>query len=328
MRTLLLLAAAILLLSDPASAQVPQLLSCQGVLTDNAGIIVPDGAHDLTFRIFNVDVGGAALFTETQSSLPVVRGGFSALIGSVTPLTLPFDVQYWLEIQVDADAPLTPRVKLTSAPYALMAKTVPDGAITNAKIATGAVNSAKIADNSISTSDIADGNVRPADLSFNEPGVASAIEGVASVPLTPAIQTLLSQSITVPTLPGYGLVIASAQVNVFHTNGTTDNLTFGVGDAPGAFFINQDVGLAIPASAPTGTYIFPVTVHSLFDMAPGTITFYFLGNATSGSGSVNDLQLSVLFAQYAYGTVESIVNAPVAIQGRDPARSSASPTPR
>jgi len=285
MRTLLLLAATILLLdSDAASAQVPQLLSYQGVLTDNLGIIVPDGTHDLTFRIFNVDVAGAALFTETQTGLPVVRGGFSAVIGGVAPLTLPFDAQYWLEIQVDADAPLVPRVKLTSAPYALMAKTVPDGAITSAKIA--------------------DGTVQPIDLRFGVPGVASATEGLGAVTLNATVQTILSRAITIPATIGYVLVWGTAQVNVFHTSGTATNFTFGVSDAAGAFPVNQDVALLLPSTAPTGTYVFPVTVHGLFEVLQAANTFYFLGTAASGSGSVNDMQLSMIFAPYAYGTVE------------------------
>lgn len=104
----------------PSAAQAPQILSYQGVLTDNAGNLVPDGTYSVTFRLFDVSSAGAALYTETQPSLSVVRGGFSAQIGTVMPLTLPFDKPYWLELQVAPDATaLAPRVPLTSSPYAL-----------------------------------------------------------------------------------------------------------------------------------------------------------------------------------------------------------------
>ena len=282
-----------LLAHRPSAAQVPQLMSYQGVITDNAGIIVPDGPHDLTFRIFNVDVGGVALFTEVQTAVPVVRGGFSVLIGSVSPLTLPFDVEYWLEVQVDGDAPLAPRVKLTSAAYSLMAKTVPDGAITTSKIATGAIFRSQVALNSLQNINF-----------FDEPGVASAAEGIAVVSLDGTVQTIMSRSITLP-LPGYVLVIGTGQANLGHANGTASNITFGVSDAAGAFPVNQDVAWSIPAAAPTGTYVSPVTVHGLFQVPLGLSTFYFLADENGGTGSVNDMQLSLVYIGTAYGTVTS-----------------------
>lgn len=115
-----------------ARAQAPQLLSYQGVLTDAAGALVPDGPYNITFRIFNVAVAGAPLYVEFQPAVPVVRGGFSALIGSVVALALPFDEQYWLEIQVAPDPPLAPRIRLASAPYALSLRLPFSGSATSA----------------------------------------------------------------------------------------------------------------------------------------------------------------------------------------------------
>jgi hypothetical protein len=95
-------------------------MSYQGVLKDAAGVPVPDGNYQLTFRLYNVASGGAALWTETQT-LAVAGGILNATLGSVTPLSLAFDAQYWLGISVSGGAELTPRVQLTSAPYALRA---------------------------------------------------------------------------------------------------------------------------------------------------------------------------------------------------------------
>jgi hypothetical protein len=120
MRRLAVLAALLLVCAAaPALPQVPQTLSYQGVLTDNAGTLVPDGNYAITFSIFDVAAAGAALYSETHPAVPVTKGGFAVLIGSVSPLVLPFDRPYWLEIQVAPNPPLAPRVALAASPYAL-----------------------------------------------------------------------------------------------------------------------------------------------------------------------------------------------------------------
>src|SRR5262245_3177230 len=108
-------------LALPAVAQIPMTMSYQGVLTDNAGGIPPDGSHSFTFTIYDNAVGGTTLWTETQSR-PVTRGGFDALLGSVNPLTIAFDKPYYLGIQVDGGAELTPRTPLATSPYSFNTK--------------------------------------------------------------------------------------------------------------------------------------------------------------------------------------------------------------
>jgi hypothetical protein len=119
MRIVGLCALLILVATGQAKALVPATLSYQGLLEDASGVLVPDGTYSLTFRLYNQAGGGTALWSETQS-LPVSGGVFSAVLGSVTSITLPFDVQYWISLQV-ASNPELPRVVLTSAPYALRA---------------------------------------------------------------------------------------------------------------------------------------------------------------------------------------------------------------
>ena len=65
-----------------AWGQVPQLISYQGVLANNAGQLVSNGNYDITFRIFSSVTGGSALHDETHVGVPVTTGGFSVLIGS------------------------------------------------------------------------------------------------------------------------------------------------------------------------------------------------------------------------------------------------------
>jgi len=136
----IVLAAALITL--PAFGAVPQTISYQGVLTDGSGVIVPDGPHNFAFSLFNVPSGGAALWgPENQNGVAVTRGGFSVLLGSVTPLTLPFDQPYYLQIAVDGGAPLLPRVALASSPYSLRAKIADETFVRLSAVATTVIGS-------------------------------------------------------------------------------------------------------------------------------------------------------------------------------------------
>jgi hypothetical protein len=122
MRRTLLLALTLLLVSTPAFAQVPSTMSYQGVLTDGAGNLVPDGFYDLTFRLYTVPTAGSAVYTEPHTGVnhvQVAHGGFSVLLGSITALGTGFDGPLYLGVQVAADPELAPRTALASSPYAL-----------------------------------------------------------------------------------------------------------------------------------------------------------------------------------------------------------------
>ncbi len=138
---------------------------------------------------------------------------------------------------------------------------------------------------------------------LDEPGVASDTEGTATVSLDGTLQTLLSRSITAPA-GGFVLVIASAQANCSHTSGVTSFATFGVSDTAGSFPVNQDVAFSIPSGLPTSaSYSQPITLHGLFQVSPGPLTFFLIGDESAGSWSVNDVQLSLIYFPTNYGTV-------------------------
>ncbi|MFZ0389146.1 MAG: hypothetical protein WAN36_01710 [Calditrichia bacterium] len=99
-------------------AQIPETISYQGLLTDGSGVAVPDGTYNLTCRIYPAASGGNALWTETQS-VTTEKGVFNTILGSVNPLSLPFNQKYWLGISIDGGTELTPRIELTSSPYSL-----------------------------------------------------------------------------------------------------------------------------------------------------------------------------------------------------------------
>ncbi len=119
-RALSLTLLALLLWATATPAAIPQTISYQGILREAGGTIVPDGNYNLTFKLYAAAVGGAPLWTETQT-LAVENGVFNAFLGSVTALTLDFSNQYHLGVAVGVAAELTPRIALASAPYSLNA---------------------------------------------------------------------------------------------------------------------------------------------------------------------------------------------------------------
>jgi len=114
----------ILLMTSGLYAATSDLLSFQGKLTDSSGNPI-SGTYTITFKIYNVATGGAALWQEPQD-VPVNAGNYSAILGSITPLGLAFNTDYWLSVKVGADAEMTPRYRLTPAPSAFYAKSAQD----------------------------------------------------------------------------------------------------------------------------------------------------------------------------------------------------------
>lgn len=99
------------------SAQGPKL-SIQGILKKTSGDAVPDGSYSLTFKLYTVETGGTAVWTEMQSAVDVISGIYSTVLGNTTPLTISFNQVYYLGVTVGSTE-MTPRIQLTSAPYAL-----------------------------------------------------------------------------------------------------------------------------------------------------------------------------------------------------------------
>ena len=116
--TTALVLVALVCLAGSASADISPHMSYQGVLKDDAGDVVSDGTYAITFRLYETDSGGTALWTEPQS-VSVEGGIMNVLLGSVTSLTaLSWEDPYWLGISVEGEAELAPRSELTTVAYA------------------------------------------------------------------------------------------------------------------------------------------------------------------------------------------------------------------
>jgi hypothetical protein len=121
--TLLVSVTVLLVPSDALSA--PVVLSHQGRLLDASSSPV-DGFFDITYRIYADSTGGAPLWEELHSSVHVQEGLFSVALGS--SVALPPDVvvgdpssSRFLEVQVGAEPPMSPRTRLLSSPSSVAA---------------------------------------------------------------------------------------------------------------------------------------------------------------------------------------------------------------
>jgi len=111
------------LLSLPAYA-APMMINYQGRLIGSDGNPL-GGTHDVLFSIY--DGAGSLIWSETHSVTPD-NGIFNVALGSFTASALEAsdfagDDRY-LEIKIGTDAPLSPRTRLLSVPYAVYAANI------------------------------------------------------------------------------------------------------------------------------------------------------------------------------------------------------------
>lgn len=100
-----------------ASAQAGLVI--QGSVQNVSGAPVANGTYSMTFRLYETETGGTPVWSETQDAVQVTGGIYSVSLGSVTPLTAPFNVVYYLGVSVSGADELIPRARLTSSPYAM-----------------------------------------------------------------------------------------------------------------------------------------------------------------------------------------------------------------
>ena len=95
-------------------AQIPKLISYQGILTDNNGQVLTDGNYTITVKIFDALTGGNELWSEDHS-ITLFSGLFNIALGSNTDLDLPFNQPYYISTTVDGTE-LLPRSAITASP--------------------------------------------------------------------------------------------------------------------------------------------------------------------------------------------------------------------
>jgi hypothetical protein len=114
-----LILSGLIVATSPSNAGVPSLLNFQGVLRNAAGETVPDGNYSVTFRVWDAETVGAALWQEGRL-VTVQKGLFTVLLGSIVPIpeSLFNRPDRWLSLQVGLDPEMMPRQRLVTVPFA------------------------------------------------------------------------------------------------------------------------------------------------------------------------------------------------------------------
>jgi hypothetical protein len=125
MRTTLSIAVPLIVLllavGATVSAQVPEKMNYQVMLTNDLDEPLADAAVTLVFRVYDAESGGTLKWSETHNVTTNSIGVASVVLGSVGTMHSPdFVDPMWLEIEVDSEI-LSPRRELLSAPYAFYA---------------------------------------------------------------------------------------------------------------------------------------------------------------------------------------------------------------
>lgn len=106
-----------------ANAQIPRVISYQGLLAGTNGLPVPDGTYTLNLSLYDDATAGAQVYTEAHV-VTVERGLFTVLIGTQVAMTnVDFSRPLWLEVGITGQAPFRPRTALAQVPYAIHAET-------------------------------------------------------------------------------------------------------------------------------------------------------------------------------------------------------------
>ncbi len=107
---------------DEKISDIPQVLSYHGYLESNGSPV--NGTKNMTFKIWDSQVGGQELWSETHSDVQVLNGHFSVTLGLSNPIPLDLftgGAERWIEITVEGEV-LSPRTQISSVGYGFVSK--------------------------------------------------------------------------------------------------------------------------------------------------------------------------------------------------------------
>jgi len=235
---------AALALASGAFGGVPQTISYQGYLTDDAGAPLT-GPVAITFRLFDQLTEGTEAWAETHETVQLDDGRFSVGLGEVTALPADVGQLLYLEIEVNGQT-LSPRLPLRSVPYALQAGTVDAGGVNTDAVVDDAIGKAKLA-----------GDIADAGLAQNADGsLRVAVEGINATMIAKASITnqhiAASANIAPEKIAGTAATLGGTETL---TNKTLDNPVITVQDSDLTIVDDGDPGYSVrlQLSIPTRT---------------------------------------------------------------------------
>jgi Kelch motif protein len=180
-----------LFLGHLVEAQVPQILNYQGRVAVNGTNF--DGTGLFQFALVN-GTGSSTYWSNGNSlvSLPVSAGLYSVALGDATvsnmaaiPAGVFTNIDVRLRVSFNGGMglqQLSPDQRFTAVGYALMAASVPNGAITSSQLATGAVTAVTLANGAVGTGQLAAGAVTSVNIASNTITSANMAPGAGVVP--------------------------------------------------------------------------------------------------------------------------------------------------
>ncbi len=126
------------LVANPCWAEIPHMINYQGMLTSDTGDPL-NGSYDLNFKIYGSESGNDSLWYEYHSGVTVTDGLFNVILGGTNPIpaSLFDDTVRYFGITVGTDAEISPRIRLTSMPYAYRALVADSAAVAGSVVGSG-----------------------------------------------------------------------------------------------------------------------------------------------------------------------------------------------
>lgn len=111
----------LVILASTALAEVPRTMNIQGVLTDPAGNPVMDGDYNVNFLFYTSEFATSPILNNDWD-VQVTDGLFSHVLDMEPWLDFgDFENELWLGIAISGEPEQTPRIRLTTVPYAFRA---------------------------------------------------------------------------------------------------------------------------------------------------------------------------------------------------------------
>ena len=229
-------------------------INFQARILTNTGALVPDGAYNVQFNLYNVSSGGTSLWTETYlnsggQGIVTKNGYLTTSLGSLNsfPGTIEWDEELWVGLTIrgtgscafgacsPADSEMTPRMKVTAVPYAFrsaetgLLKTINGVNVSTLSLANPTIGSQDfvIQDQAAAgtyTVAILNGGAQTFTSvnTFSAAGVALAVTNNATIGGTLGVTGLTTATGGLTTGPSSTLTVGGATVNT----------TYAVGDLP------------------------------------------------------------------------------------------------
>jgi len=139
--------------ATPVAAPPPMVfhITYQGRLADASGNAVASQTLNMAFRVYEQSSGGTAIWTQNSAVATDANGLFTTLLSIDPPLKqggVEAINNLWLGVQVGADPEMTPRQRLTGAPYAF---TLIPGAAVSGTVSSGDQPGAMLVVNNMGT---------------------------------------------------------------------------------------------------------------------------------------------------------------------------------